>query len=85
MTRMGRPPKADRARVLDNVLTLRLTDEDRALLAALAEARAAERAKLTGEAEEVSASQVVRWLIRQEATERGLVPGRPGAKRGARR
>jgi len=76
MTRMGRPPKADRSRVLDNVLTLHLTDEDRSLLAALADARAAERARLTGEAEEVSASQVIRWLIRQEATTRGLLKRR---------
>jgi len=87
VTRMGRPPKADRTRVLDNVLTLRLTDEDRALLATLAEARATERAKLTGETEDVSASQAIRWLIRQEATARGLLADHPvpKAKRGIHR
>jgi hypothetical protein len=54
------------------VYTLRFTQEERALVGRLIEARAAELREATGQDLEVTISSYLRWLIERDAQARGL-------------
>jgi hypothetical protein len=69
---MARPKNADRQKVKNITLTLKLTLAERKRLHQLVEARAEELHKLTGQRIDVSASAYIRWLMDRDAEERGL-------------
>jgi hypothetical protein len=66
--RPGRPPKAEKDKV-GVMLALRLSEDDKRCLDALVQKRAA---RLAAEGGAVSASSVIRALIRQAAEAEGL-------------
>jgi hypothetical protein len=70
---MVRPLKEDRDAVRTSVLTIKLSAHDRALLGRLAESRAEELRKLTGQTIDVSLSGLLRWVVEAEAARRGIV------------
>jgi hypothetical protein len=72
MTRMGRPPKADRDAVFSKGLSLKLSERDREMLARLLEARRAELLAQTGEHVPLTAASLIRSMIYREAKARGL-------------
>ena len=69
LTGMARPARANRERIVDTTLTLRLTHDDRKLLEQLVELRSTE---LIEEGLEPSAASYLRGLIRREAALKGL-------------
>jgi hypothetical protein len=69
---MARPPKEDRDAVRTSVLTIKLSAHDRTLLGRLAESRAEELRKLTGQSIDVSMSSLLRWVVEKEAAARGI-------------
>ncbi|RYD84589.1 MAG: hypothetical protein EOP84_05110 [Verrucomicrobiaceae bacterium] len=70
---MGRPPKAPED-VADRVMTMRLTDSDRAALLVLLEddRKRLEAGPMGFAASKLAAVDVIRNLIRQEVERRGL-------------
>jgi hypothetical protein len=55
-----------------SVYTVKFTQEERALVGRLIEARAAELREKTGQDIEVTIASYLRWLIEQDAHARGL-------------
>jgi hypothetical protein len=69
----GRPRLEDRSKAHVSTLTLKVSEDERALLARLAEDRARELHELTGQRIPVTISALLRWLAEQEAGRRGLL------------
>ncbi len=67
--KMVRPARANRERIVDATLTLRLTHQDRELLEQLVELQSAE---LVEEGLAPTAASYLRGLIRREAASKGL-------------
>jgi hypothetical protein len=72
---MGRPPNQDRSTVAGLLVTLRLTPMERGLLDKLVEMRRGELDEAT-----VSASSLLRGLIRREAIAKGLLEAKTKTK-----
>ena len=64
---MGRPKIADRSAVRGSIVTLKLTEAERAQLDALVRQRANELEQVTGQRIDLSASAFIRWLLDDRA------------------